>query len=175
MGSSYLSPKMFYCLLCFQTQQGFHFLKILQSHLLGILYIICLIFTKTYSHICVCVCARICNDSLKFICLLKCDSLPRLSNIIFLSLQHHASCIKYSVNSYEKMIEHILKMFLFLCYSAKFIHHSLGYLLWLSACPFVDELVYKRHSNDDSPSSFLKADLSQAMQAEHWLETKWWL
>lgn len=39
----------------FSDSAGFS-LEMLLSHLLGILYIICLIFTKTCSHICVCVC-----------------------------------------------------------------------------------------------------------------------
>lgn len=47
------------------------------------------------------------------------------------------------------MIEHILKLFLFLCYSAEFIHYSFSYLLWLSACPFVAALVYEQHSSSD--------------------------
>lgn len=69
----------------------------LESFPLSALYLRTLVVT-----FCVCVCARICSDSLKSICLLKCDSLPRLSSI-FLSLQHHASCIKYSVNSYGRI------------------------------------------------------------------------
>lgn len=68
---------------------------------------------------------------------------------------------KYSVPSYEKnMIGHILKQFLFLCYSAEFLHHSFGYLLWLSARPFVDEFVYESIPVVAPIASFLKSDLS---------------
>lgn len=58
------------------------------------------------------------------------------------------------------MIGHILKLFLFLCFSAEFIHHSFGYLLWLSACPFVAELVYESIPVVALIASFLKSDLS---------------
>lgn len=73
------------------------------------------------------------------------------------------------------MIEHILKLFLFLCFSPRFIHHSFSYLLWLSACP-LDCLacVCKLQYQVSLPAS-LKSDLFHAMQAEHWMKTKWQL
>lgn len=166
MGSSYLSPKMFYC---FPFLEIYHPIS-LESFTLSALYLLKLVVTF------VCVCARICNDSLNFICLLKCDSLPRLSNIIFLSLQHHASRIKYSVNSYEKIwLNTSSKCFYFFAtQQSSFITHLVicygcqHVLLWMS-------LYIRGIPTMTLLASFLKADLSQAMQAEHWMETKWWL
>lgn len=51
---------------------------------------------------------------------------------------------KYSLPSYEKKYDWTYPQTVFtLCYSAEFIRHSFSYLSWLSACPFVAELVYK--------------------------------
>lgn len=91
-----------------------------------------------------------------------------------LSPQLFVSCLvhkEYSVHICGTKGEHFFKLFLFLCFSPKFVHHSFNYLLWLLACSLVCWALLILILIP----SLLESDWFCVTQARHWMKTKWWL